>query len=58
MLPGHLRIDGSTKSNTLSSISLQPGKLVLESVDSLVDVVQTTIFTVLTQKFQKKFLNL
>ena len=26
---------------------------VLESVDSLVDVVRTTIFTVLSQKFQK-----
>ena len=59
MLPGPLRIDDSTKSNTLSSISLQPGRLsgsgILKLVDSLVDVFRTTIFTVLTQKFQKIF---
>ena len=59
MLPGPLRIDESSKKKHVkfdfSATRRAFGKRVLESVDSLVDVVQTTIFTVLTQKFQKNF---
>ena len=55
MLFGPLRIDESTKSNTFDfSVTRKViGKRVLKPVDSLVDVVRTTISTVLIQKFQK-----
>ena len=57
MLPRPLRIDESTKSNKFDFSATRKafGKRVLKLVDSLVDVVRTTIFTVLTQKFQKIF---